>query len=193
MQIILNSLANIIQILYLNKIIMLDVLIGSGKKTKMPVGIKLNFFSIVLFFLLPGCDGSSSSRSYSSSDTTFTKSKDINDNLDKKKEVLEHLKAMANNIDSPGTHPNPDIEKIYEKIDKGQGEAANISDFDSSDKSIFWLLLRILSFLCANVDDGQDQYKPYKECTRKYLLETIEEGSLANNLRKDAFGRLIMA
>ena len=215
MQIILNSLANIIQILYLNKIIMLDVLIGSGKKTKMPVGIKLNFFSIALVFLLSGCDGSNFSKSFSrstdgifdtsifsrSADVTFNSDEDnpvyiedltITDDSLSKKDVLEHLEAMANNIDSPGKHPDPDIEKIYEKIDKGQGEAANISDFDSSDKSIFWLHLRILSFLCANVDDGQDPNKPYKECTRKYLLETIEDGSAANNANNDAFGRFMM-
>ena len=214
MQIILNSLAYIIQILHLNQIIMLDVLIGLGKKTKMPISINLVFFSIILVFLLPGCDGSSFSKSFSrsadeifddsifsrSADGTFDSNEDnpiyildsTTDNNLTKKDVLEHLEKMANNIDNPGKHPDPDIEKIYDKIDKGTDETVNISDFDSRDKSIFWLLLRILSFLCANIDDGQDPNKPYKECTRKYLLEQIEEGSAANNANKDAFRRWMM-
>ena len=209
MQIVLNYLANIIQVLHLNQITMFDILIGLDKKTKMPVGVKLNFFSIVLVFLLPGCDGSNFSRSADrifdtsifsrSADATFDGNEDniyIHDSTTdgnlSKEDVLEHLEAMANNIDNPGKHPDPDIEKIYEKIDKGTDEDANISDFDSSDKSIFWLHLRILSFLCANVDDGQDPNKPYKECTRKYLLEQIEEGSAANNANKDAFRRSTM-
>ena len=110
-----------------------------------------------------------------------------------KKDVLEHLEAMANNIDSPGKHPDPDIEDIYEKIDQGLDGAAKISDFGSNiknDKSIFWLLLRILSFICANVDDGQDPNKPYKECTREYLLQTIVPES--SNGMKDVFRRLMM-
>ena len=191
----------------LNQIIMLDILIGLGKKTKMPVSVKLNFFSIILVSLLLGCDGSSSSKSADgtidssivsrSADGTFDRNKDNHNstltlhNLSKEN-VLEHLEAMAKNIDSPGKHPDPDIEKIYDKIDKGTDKAGNISDFDSNDKSIFWLHLRILSFLCANVDDGQDSNKPYKECTREYLLEKIEEESAANNANKDAFRRWVM-
>ena len=110
-----------------------------------------------------------------------------------KKDVLEHLEAMANNIDSPGKHPDPDIEDIYKKIDQGLDGAAKISDFGNNiknDKSIFWLLLRILSFICANVDDGQDPNKPYKECTRKYLLETIVPESSKGE--GDIFRRLMM-